>query len=363
MSLCYNNAVRYEYQYTSDGKLHSVVDNASGVGYLYEYDSEDRLSNYTEYKLDGKTNSLSINYSYNEKNQLELATTSIDYVYGSDKKTLYWFESYYYDDYNDGNHSFDTGNNTGLLKRLELSSNIISGSSRPSDITIDYSHDGVQRLTNKLFTVSGSNSFTNQVEYVYNDRGRRLSSQISQYSTQINSETATTYTYTYDSNGNITKIVDNEGKITNYEYDDLGQLTREDNPYVRDGAGATYYYTYDNNGNRLTQKACNYGTEVLIQTMSTYLYEDSTWGDRLTSYRGNSITYDTIGNPLSYYNGSFYNFTWSDGRRLTSATKGSNSFSFTYNDEGIRTSKTVDGVKHTYVLNGSQIVSEQWGNY
>ena len=34
--------------------------------------------------------------------------------------------------------------------------------------------------------------------------------------------------------------------------------------------------------------------------------------------------------------------------------------SFTYNDEGIRTSKTVNGVTHTYQLNGSQIISEQW---
>ena len=69
-----------------------------------------------------------------------------------------------------------------------------------------------------------------------------------------------------------------------------------------------------------------------------------------------------MGNPLSYYNGSTYTFTWADGRRLVSATKGSTNFSFTYNDEGIRTSKTVDGVKHTYVLDGSRIVSEQCGN-
>ena len=34
--------------------------------------------------------------------------------------------------------------------------------------------------------------------------------------------------------------------------------------------------------------------------------------------------------------------------------------SFTYDDSGIRTSKTVNGVTHTYQLNGSQIVSEQW---
>ena len=37
-------------------------------------------------------------------------------------------------------------------------------------------------------------------------------------------------------------------------------------------------------------------------------------------------------------------------------------FTFTYNSDGIRTSKTVNGVKHTYNLNGTQIVSEEWGN-
>ena len=36
--------------------------------------------------------------------------------------------------------------------------------------------------------------------------------------------------------------------------------------------------------------------------------------------------------------------------------------SFTYDDNGIRTSKTINGVTHTYQLNGSQIVSESWGD-
>ena len=57
-----------------------------------------------------------------------------------------------------------------------------------------------------------------------------------------------------------------------------------------------------------------------------------------------------------------YNFTWKDGRRLATATKGGRVYSFEYNDEGIRTSKTAAGVKHTYVLDGSRIVSEQWSN-
>ena len=36
------------------------------------------------------------------------------------------------------------------------------------------------------------------------------------------------------------------------------------------------------------------------------------------------------------------------------------SYSFTYNKDGIRTSKTVNGVVHEYILNGSQILAEQW---
>lgn len=33
-----------------------------------------------------------------------------------------------------------------------------------------------------------------------------------------------------------------------------------------------------------------------------------------------------------------------------------------YNADGNRTSKTVGGIKHEYLLNGSQIIAERWGN-
>ncbi|MBE6644306.1 MAG: hypothetical protein E7612_02880 [Ruminococcaceae bacterium] len=90
----------------------------------------------------------------------------------------------------------------------------------------------------------------------------------------------------------------------------------------------------------------------------SYGYSSGTWGDLLTSYRGQAITYDAIGNPLSYYNGSRYTFTWT-GRQLTGASYDGNTYTFTYNDEGIRTSKTKNGVTTTYYLNGSQIMAEE----
>ena len=78
----------------------------------------------------------------------------------------------------------------------------------------------------------------------------------------------------------------------------------------------------------------------------------------MTEYLRESITYDEIGNPLTYYNGEHYTFTW-EGRLLVGATVGDKVMTFTYNEDGIRTSKTVNGVTTTYYLNGSQIIGEE----
>ena len=82
----------------------------------------------------------------------------------------------------------------------------------------------------------------------------------------------------------------------------------------------------------------------------------------LTAYRGMQITYDEVGNPLSYYNGTFYDFTWVQGRRLESVLKGGTTTSYTYNADGIRTSKTTGTLTKEYILNGTQILAELWSD-
>ena len=89
-----------------------------------------------------------------------------------------------------------------------------------------------------------------------------------------------------------------------------------------------------------------------VQNTVTYGYDTGSWGDLLISFNGQSIAYDGIGNPGTW-NGSA--LTW-QGRRLMSY--GSNTY--TYNADGIRTSKTVNGVEHIYHLSGTQILSEEW---
>ena len=51
------------------------------------------------------------------------------------------------------------------------------------------------------------------------------------------------------------------------------------------------------------------------------------------------------------------------GRKLTAASVNGKTLAFTYDDNGIRTSKTVNGVEHVYNVSGSTILSEAWGNH
>lgn len=96
----------------------------------------------------------------------------------------------------------------------------------------------------------------------------------------------------------------------------------------------------------------------------SYTYGNSTWGDLLTKYRGYNIQYDSIGNPTSMrINGLTRTLSWTQGRRLASMDAGSNEvYTYTYNDEGIRTSKTVNGTKHEYLLSGTQVIAEKFGS-
>ena len=166
--------------------------------------------------------------------------------------------------------------------------------------------------------------------------------------------------YEYDSRGNITKITYGDLICDKYTYDSLNRLIQSDSELY----DQTCVYTYDASGNILTKTIydCDYIDEPLsekdlVDTI-TYTYGAVDWKDRLTAYDGNTIHYDQIGNPVSY-NGKI--FTWV-GRRLDTYTSDSTTTSYTYNSDGIRTSKTVGNTTTEYFLNGSQILAQKTGS-
>ena len=95
-----------------------------------------------------------------------------------------------------------------------------------------------------------------------------------------------------------------------------------------------------------------------IKTVS-YAYGNTGWKDLLTSYNGQSITYDTIGNPLSYRG---MTLTWANGRQLATLTKSGATSSYSYDINGNRTKKVTNGVTTEYYLNEGTVVAEKKGS-
>ena len=142
--------------------------------------------------------------------------------------------------------------------------------------------------------------------------------------------------------------------IVSYEYDQYGQLEQENNKELN----KTYVYGYDSIGNITCVKEYAYSNGALNgnPSIKEFAY-DSDYSDRLISYNGKSITYNSLGCMSSY---DSKNYNWTKGR-LSSIIKGKpigalpyEGCFFTYNGYGQRTGKsyTKDN-KSTTDLTGS----------
>ena len=91
--------------------------------------------------------------------------------------------------------------------------------------------------------------------------------------------------------------------------------------------------------------------------MPRYYNGGAGWSKLLTSYNGESIVYNTAGNPTTYRGA---NLDWY-GRELTSYTKGNNTLSFTYDADGLRATKKVNGVTSQYKYDDEHVTYERRG--
>ena len=164
--------------------------------------------------------------------------------------------------------------------------------------------------------------------------------------------------YTYDGRGNILEICTKEldtGKVTDhmlYTYTGMNQVIREEDA-VR---GRTFTYAYDLGGNLLENKKYYLvnGVEELRGT-DTYTYS-SGWKDQLTSFNGKAITYDAMGNPLSYMGMSL---TWEKGRQLKTLKKSGTLSQYVYDNDGRRIQKTVGDKVTRFYLDGDKIIAQK----
>ena len=241
-------------------------------------------------------------------------------------------------------HSFTYGKDNLLT---EYSSDVSS--------KVTYTYDGLNRQTKS--SVALKTPLDMSYTYYDSNRGENFTT------TKIKEETIgkDTYKYEYDTNGNITDIykkVNNDWqRLYLYEYDEFNQLITFCD-YINQ---KQYRYDYDEAGNILTETVSRIGAhgQLYDSRVNAYGYDDANWGDKLTSYNGETITYDEIGNPLSYRDGM--EMTWLNGRKLTTLQSGNDSISYKYDSNGVRTSKTVNGVEYTYEYLNGQLMHETRG--
>ena len=249
--------------------------------------------------------------------------------------------------------------------------NLISSSSiqtNNSSVLSKYDYDNIARLQNSdVLTPDESSGIRHAISY--EDFGQdRTTGLISSVEIKKKAEgnwtsTGEKFSYTYDDLGNITSVTDaNNSPIATYKYDSLNQLIRENNSQT----GKTVTYQYNAGGNLTEKKIYSYTTDedlasATLENTVAYTYSDSNWADKLTSYNGQDIVYDAIGNPLEYRG---WELEWSRGRRLDKASKiGYNiNISYKYDENGVRTQKNVNGITTDFITSGIKVLAQKSGD-
>ena len=240
-------------------------------------------------------------------------------------------------------------NNNGTL-RTDTYAYSYDDDHRPTNTTYgsvseSITYDGYSRVTGK--TVQNSGNTVLSTSYAYRDiDAQYTTTQVSSLTNTFGGNTLS-HSYTYDANGNILS----DGTTT-YSYDSLNQLVWEYNT----AAGKAWNYAYDLGGNILSKTEYDYADGQTSNPVTvSYTYGDAVWRDLLTAYNGEAITYDGIGNPTNYRG---WGMTWQGGRQLSSMQKDGTTLSFSYNDAGLRTEKTVNGSTRRYIWNSSQLMAD-----
>ena len=323
----------YEYKYTKNGQLNSVTDYLTDRVYVYGYDLSGRVIGYSEYSTEDYTNEVSAEYRYDEQSRLTANLITVSQTVGCD--VLYDSSYYFYEYTADG----------------KIAEFRILG----AGVQESFSYDELNRLTSVTNTGGYLNTYIEE-EYTYDNETK---DRVNSYSVEIkNSDgnvSTSSNTLTYDTNGRITSITYSDGNTTSYVYDSKGQLTRENNQ----SRGETYFYMYDSLGNLILKSTHDYSTGTLstMRSHAQYGYSDGAWGDILTSYGEETFFSDAYGNILEF---GELDFIW-QADKLTGVESPDYTISYTYNDEGLRIGKTVNGVEHRYVMIGTQLISEIFG--
>ena len=353
----------YKFYYLNHGELYQVkVANVTTVTYNYDKDfhllsesyANDDVIRYT-YNDNGDVTAQYHNsnakpyvtYTYNDDGELTEKVntdTKLKYVYGENDKV----------------DVYKTSDNTLVQSYTETKTEADEENGIESKTDVTESHFGTSYSSVvKDKSIEYTNA-SNTVLYSYTTTGTDDSEKINASSVKYNGSTSLSSSYSYDDNGNVlTKSYGDNISVTN-TYDSKDRITST--TY----AGKTTNYTYDSNGQLLSANDDTYAydsrgnitSKTESGTTTTFTYSNSGWKDQLISVNGVGLTYDANGNVLTYGDKEY---TWNSGRNLESIVDGDNEYHYTYDENGIRTSKEVDGVTTYFNTKDGVILSQTDG--
>ena len=371
----------YRYKYSPEGNLTEIfVANTIPAYAQYLYDSN---NNNTEIRYG---NGQTIYYVYSngkvtsqkyKSNSLSQIITLFTYDYNTDNELLSKTDciNHRRTDYNCNTVSvYDTSGDSDMLLYSYSNTEKDSTTNTPKAEQKNYAGNSISvtyEENSNLYKLNNNDVFS--VNNTYNDNW--LTSTVVNNSSN---QSVVSKSYTFDDDNNIiglnvnnTQIsyVYNNDLITEYHqgnnaayyhYDNKNQLIREDIYYSN--YQRTITYTYDRRGN-LTQKV-EYPytrTDNLGQPLESndleFEYEDELWIDEIVETPTETILYDENGNPVNLEDCTF---EWTNGRQLKSVSSGSEVIlEYTYDDDGIRTSKTYQG-ETTYYITENGIITSQY---
>ncbi len=389
-----NNSKTLVYTYDENGNLSSILDERAKVKIAYNDNS------YSYILLDNNTERTLYHSSVNNVgNTVETFTQGDNYsttvVTTQTTQTT--------------NDAYETVNSSAqILNRI--------GTINNEDAKVTYAYDRTSvsdefgRLVSndilaKYQIDSGVMVINSEEEYTYNSINNKQTTLISAYRT-IKSLGAVddnggivrdddgnvideafidlTYSYTYDSAGNITEIwltdnITNETTPYNiFKYDNANQLILE----CSATKNCCITYSYDAGGNI---------TEKRVYELSAYDYENNTvyenanydslnfsydtnYKDKLVSVSNNgssnpnNIRYDDLGNPIDYYPANGF-FEWNGRLLIAFETNGEgNRYEYEYDENGLRTRKIfydkelVSGTTDEYTYEQTLTIEYVWNN-
>jgi len=358
----YNDGTTYHYDYNGDNELarQYATDGDGKVTeqYSYQYDSLGRLIHSRQSTANGALIQ-STQHMYDNANRL----TSQSWQFGT---------GLYRQQYSYTGVKADGTADSSVDGTISAITTTIPGQ---LDVTSKYEYNDLRQLEKKTVTVPNQNRGTTTVYtrgYTYaviaeDDGCNRMGTRLASTGYTFGSSSRS-FDYTYDAAGNIQTVTTGGTNVPAaaaskaYTYDAQGQLATE-----TDGS-VSRAYAYDTVGN--IRSITKDGTVT-----KSFGYTNPSWPDLLTSVTANGTTKDVLyegqtqtsdlpssGNPVTYYNGKDYTFTWTKGRQLAEAIVDGQTVKYAYDMSGVRSNKQVGDTTYTYTTLSGKVMRQTWGD-